>query len=91
MSINVSVIIMLVAYTFGAITKAFITTLPNRFIPLQNLGIGIISAFICFFLKLEPNLIKSLVVCLMATMSAGGLSELIKNMKPDISLEEDVG
>lgn len=90
MSINVSVIIMLVAYTFGAITKAFVTKIPNRFIPLQNLGVGIISAFICFFLKLEPNLVKSLVVCLMATMSAGGLSELIKNMKPNVT-SEDVG
>ena len=91
MTFNVSVIIALVAYILGAITKAFISAIPNRFIPLQNLIIGIISAIVCVYIKIEPNFITALVACLMATMSAGGVSELIKNMKSEGDSSEDVG
>ena len=72
---------MLVAYAFGAISKIFIAKMPNRLIPLQNLIIGVISALICWLVKLEPNFIDALIVCMMATMSAGGISDLIKNVK----------
>lgn len=89
MNINVSLIIMLVAYVFGSITKIFITKIPNKFIPLQNVVIGLLSALVCFFMKLEPNIGEAIVVCLMSTMGAGGVADLIKNLKNNNS--EDVG
>lgn len=81
MTISLSVVIMLVAYIFGAITKIFIDKLPNNFIPIQNVIIGIISGIICFFLKLDDNLLNSILVGLMSTMSAGGIADLIEVKK----------
>ena len=49
MEITYVVIITLVAYVLGSITKIFIDKIPNRYIPLQNVLIGLVSAFICYF------------------------------------------
>ena len=68
---------MLVAYTFGAITKLFTQSLPSKFIPIQNVVIGLISGVICYFLKLDENLLNSILVGVMSTMSAGGIADLI--------------
>ena len=78
MEITYVIIIALVAYIFGAITKIFIDSIPNKYIPIQNVIIGIISAIICYFAKIETNLLQSFVLCLMATMGAGGIADLIK-------------
>lgn len=78
MEITYVIIITLVAYIFGAITKIFIDSIPNKYIPIQNVVIGIISAIICYFAKIETNLLQSIVLCLMATMGAGGIADLIK-------------
>ncbi len=80
MEITYVVIIGIIAYVFGAITKLFIEEIPNKYIPLQNVLVGIISAIICYFTKIEPNLLQAIVLCLVATMGAGGVADLI-NMK----------
>lgn len=77
MEITYIIIIGIIAYVFGAITKAFIDTVPNKYIPIQNVIIGIISALVCYFTKVEPNLLQAIVLCLVATMGAGGISDLI--------------
>lgn len=89
MTTNVTMVIMFVAYAFGVISKLFIAKIPNKYLPLQNLLIGFISALICFFAKLEPNFGEALIVCLMATMSAGGISDLIKHLKTEINPEDN--
>lgn len=81
MEITYVIIIALVAYIFGAITKIFIDSIPNKYIPIQNVIIGIISAIICYFAGIETNLLQSFVLCLMATMGAGGIADLIKIKK----------
>ena len=81
MNITYAVIITIVAYICGAITKIFIDSIPNKYIPIQNVLIGIISALICYFCKIEPNLLNAIVLCLIATMGAGGLADLIKIKK----------
>lgn len=78
MEITYVVIVAIVAYIFGAITKTFVDNVPNKFIPIQNVAIGIISALICYFTKIEANLLQSIVLCLVATMGAGGVADLIK-------------
>lgn len=80
MEITYVVIIGIIAYVFGAITKLFIEEIPNKYIPLQNVLVGIISAIICYFTKIESNLLQAIVLCLVATMGAGGVADLI-NMK----------
>lgn len=81
MEITYVVIITLVAYVLGSITKVFIDKIPNKYIPLQNVIIGLISAFICYYTKIETNLLQAIVLCLMATMGAGGIADLIKIKK----------
>ena len=77
MEITYVVIIAIIAYIFGAITKLYVEEIPNKFIPIQNVIIGVISAIICFFTKIEPNLLQAIVLCLVATMGAGGIADLI--------------
>ena len=81
MEITYVIIIALVAYIFGAITKIFIDSIPNKYIPIQNVVIGIISAIICYFTGIETNLLQSFVLCIIATMGAGGIADLIKIKK----------
>ena len=81
MTITLSVVIMLVAYIFGAITKIFIDKLPNKYIPIENVIIGIISGIICFYLDIDNNILNSILVGIMSTMSAGGIADLIEVKK----------
>ena len=80
MEITYVVIIAIVAYVLGAITKIFIDTIPNKYIPIQNVVVGIISALICYFTGIEPSLLQALVLCLVATMGAGGIADLYKTI-----------
>ena len=81
MEITYIVVVGLVAYVLGAVTKMFIEVIPNKYIPFQNVLIGVISALICYFTKIEANLFEALVLCLFATLGAGGTADLIKAMK----------
>lgn len=77
MEITYVIIISIIAYVCGAITKIFVDSVPNKYIPIQNVIIGLISAGICYFTKIEPNLLQSVVLCLTATMGAGGIADLV--------------
>lgn len=78
MDITYVVIIALITYICGAITKIFIDAIPNKYIPIQNVIIGVISALICYFTKIETDLLTAFVLCLSGTMSAGGIADLAK-------------
>lgn len=88
MEITYIVIIGIVAYILGAITKAFIDKVPNKFIPLQNVIIGVISALVCYFCNIETSLLQAFVLCLFATMGAGGVADLVKLTKKTDEGEE---
>lgn len=77
MEITYVVVIAIIAYIFGAITKVWIDEIPNKYIPVQNVVIGIISAVICYFTGIETNLLQALVLCIVACMGAGGVADLI--------------
>lgn len=81
MEITYIVVVSIVAYVLGAVTKVFVETIPNKFIPIQNVLIGIVSALICYFTKIEPDLLEAIILCLMATMGAGGIADLVKTIK----------
>ena len=83
MEITYVIIIAIIAYMFGAITKIFIDEIPNKYIPIQNVIIGIISALICYFTGIEPNLLQAIVLCVVATMGAGGIADLINIKKEE--------
>ncbi len=77
MEITYVIIIAIIAYIFGAITKIFIDSIPNKYIPIQNVVIGVISAIICYFTGIESDLLQAIVLCIVATMGAGGVADLI--------------
>lgn len=81
MEITYVIVIAIIAYIFGAITKIFIDSIPNKYIPIQNVIIGVISAIICYFTGIEPNLLQAIVLCLVACMGAGGIADLINIKK----------
>ena len=81
MEITYTIIIALVAYILGSITKLFVDKIPNKYIPIQNVIIGLISGLICYFTSVESNLLNAIVLCLIATMGAGGTADLIKTIK----------
>lgn len=78
MEITYMVIVALVTYVFGALNKAFIKSMPNKYIPLQNVVIGLISAFICYFTKVETNLLVAISLCMISSAGAGGIEDLRK-------------
>lgn len=77
MEITYAVIVAIVTLMAGAITKAFVETIPDKFIPLQNLLIGIISAILCIVFDVEPNVLQAFVLCIMASLGAGGAYDLV--------------
>lgn len=80
MEITYMVILAIITYIFGAITKLFVNNVPNKYIPLQNVIIGVIAGLICYFTKIETSLLQALCLCLMSTMTAGGVADL-KDLK----------
>lgn len=83
MEITYVIIIAIIAYIFGAITKMFIDEIPNKYIPIQNVVIGVISAVICYFTGIEPDLLQAIVLCIVACMGAGGVADLININKEE--------
>lgn len=80
MEITYIIVVALITYIFGAITKAFIDAIPNKFIPLQNVIIGIISALVCYFTKVESSLLQAIVLCFIASTGANGIHQIIKSL-----------
>ena len=56
----------------------FVDAVPNKYIPIQNVIIGVISGLICYFVGIEPDLLTSLVLCLISAICAGGVADLTK-------------
>ena len=77
MEITIGIIIMCFTLIAGEITK--LTNMPNKYIPLQNIIIAILSSIVCCVFKVEGmSVLETIVTCVFATMSAGGISDLKK-------------
>lgn len=77
MDLSISMIVLCLTLIAGQITK--LTKIDNKWIPLQNIIIAIIASIVCIIFKVQ-NLspIETIVSCVIATMSAGGISDLTK-------------
>ena len=77
MEITIALIITALTLVAGEITK--LTSLDNKWIPLQNLIIAIIASVICIAFKVENmTVLETIVTCIFGTMSAGGIADLKK-------------
>lgn len=77
MEITIALIITALTLIAGEITK--LTSLDNKWIPLQNIIIAIIASVICIAFKVENmTVLETIVTCIFGTMSAGGIADLKK-------------
>jgi hypothetical protein len=75
MEITVALIITAITLLLGQITKA--TPIPNKYIPLQNIVIAVVSAVICIICKVENmGVLETIITCIFGTMSAGGIVDI---------------
>ena len=80
MQITISLVVMALTLVAGQITK--LTNIDNKYIPLQNILIAIIASIVCIIFKvegLEP--LETVITCIFASMSAGGIADLSKIAK----------
>lgn len=82
MQITVGLVVMALTLIAGEITK--LTNIDNKWIPLQNIIIAIISSVVCIVFKVE-NLppLEIVITCIFACMSAGGIADLSKITKKE--------
>lgn len=71
MELTITGIIAFVTLILGQITKK-LGLVDKKYIPYQNLVIGVISGLICWLVELEPNLGIALLTCIIASYGAGG-------------------
>ena len=77
MEITVAIIITALTLVAGEITK--LTSLNNKWIPLQNIIIAIVASIICIVFKVENmSILETIVTCIFGTMAAGGIADLGK-------------
>ena len=77
MEITVAIIITALTLIAGEITK--LTSLDNKWIPLQNIIIAIIASIVCLVFHVENmGVLETIVTCIFGTMSAGGIADLKK-------------
>ena len=75
MEITVALIITAITLVAGQITK--VTPIPNKYIPLQNIIIAVLSAIICIIFKVENmTALETVLTCVISCMGAGGIADL---------------
>lgn len=72
MELTISSIVALITLLMGQITKK-LGLVDKKYIPYQNLVIGLVSGLLCWLCDLEQNLIVALLSCMIASYGAGGL------------------
>lgn len=80
MEINVELIFLLVQAIITAILGVFTkdSVIPSKWIPIQNIAIGIISGFVALGFGLFANAPIAIVTCLAISLGVGGGYDAIK-------------
>lgn len=77
MEITVAIIITALTLIAGEITK--VTSIPNKYIPLQNIIIAVLASIVCIIFKVQDmSVLETIITCIFGTMSAGGIADLKK-------------
>ncbi len=87
---NTEIITMVVTsittYFFAEIAKKRNKDIKEM-LPLINLVIGIIAGILIYVLKLNDNLIYSIIISIYGAMTAGGTYDVIKKVTEDEEIE----
>lgn len=82
MELTIALVVAGLTLVAGEITK--LTSIPNKYIPLQNIIIAMVASVICIVFKVENmGVLETVLTCIFATMGAGGLSDLKKILEKD--------
>ena len=77
MEITVALIITALTLVAGQITK--LTSIDNKWIPLQNIIKTIVASIVCICFHVQDmSVLETIVTCIFGTMSAGGIADLTK-------------
>lgn len=76
MEVSVSSVISFVTLFMGYISKKF-TLIDKKYIPIQNLFIGLLSGLLIYFISLNNNLFNSVIIAVISSMSAGGIYDAL--------------
>lgn len=77
MEITIAIVVMAITLIAGEITK--LTNLDNKWIPLQNIIIAVVASIVCIVFKVENmSILETIITCVFASMSAGGIADLSK-------------
>lgn len=80
MEITIPGIITFVTLMIGYISNHF-NLIGKKYIPFQNITIGIISGLLVYLAGLEKSIYNSMIMCLISALGAGGLYDTIKTKK----------
>lgn len=71
LTIVISFATLVVTYIFGILAKKF-NFIESKYIPCQNLIIGILAGIIAFVLGLVEDLAQAIILCIISAFGAGG-------------------
>lgn len=80
-------IIASITLIIGVISKK-LKLVNKKYIPIQNILIGVVSGIIVYCADLESTLFRAISVCLISSLSAGGLYDTFKIKKDGEILDE---
>lgn len=73
----VMVVTALVTLIFGELSKR-LGWVKKKYIPYQNLVIGIVAGLLVYFTGLSESIVASIITCLCSSLCAGGTYDLTK-------------
>ena len=74
----ITIVTVVVTFFMGIISKKY-ELVESKYIPIQNVIIGIIAGVICYGLRLDNmNLATSIVTCIISALGAGGAYDLTR-------------
>lgn len=85
MEITYELVFMVVTAVVTAITGVFVKdrVLPARFIPIQNIAIGLLAAIVAMYFNLFDNIGVAILVSLATALGVGGGYDLLKTKKEE--------
>lgn len=66
-----------VTYVFGVLAKKF-KWVKSKYIPIQNLIIGLIAGILVYLTGLVDNLASGIIICAASALTAGGTYDLMR-------------
>ena len=91
MEINYVVVVAFITFVVAEVLK--VVNINAKYIPLFNLGTGIISGLICYFTGITPTgtvllFLETLGMCIIASCGAGGFYDVLKTKIADRQISQ---